>query len=131
MGRLWLSEIVPALTAGTLPQSMQDKGTATNAVFVLDMAWVLPALVITAIGLRRKQALAYVLAGTSLSYLVLFILAILGMVVFQVRQGDPAAVPMGAIFVTLFAASLGMLTWYMKGFQPLRKSGDRLFASGT
>jgi hypothetical protein len=104
---------------------MQDKGTATNAVYVLDMAWVLPECLITAVGLWRKQTLAYTLAGTLLSYLVLLILAILGMVVFQVRNGDPAAVVMGAIFGTLFVTSLGMLVWHMKGFQSPRKASDK------
>jgi hypothetical protein len=34
---LWLSEIVPALLAGAIPQSIRENGTPTNAVHVLDM----------------------------------------------------------------------------------------------
>jgi len=40
---LWLSEIIPALLARTIPQSIRDNGTPTNPVHVLDMAWILPA----------------------------------------------------------------------------------------
>ncbi len=114
---LWLSETLPALVAGKIPQSIQDNGTPTNAVHVLDMAWILPAFGITAVSLWRKQALGYVLAGAILSYVVLLILAILSMVVFMIRQGHPVVVPQVVIFVALFAISLGMLIWYMRGLK--------------
>ena len=69
---MWLSEIVPALIVGEIPQSIRENGTPTNAVHVLDMAWVLPAFWITAVGLWRKQALGYTLAGALLTYAVPF-----------------------------------------------------------
>lgn len=114
---LWLSEIVPALVAGEIPQSIQNNGTPTNAVHVLDMAWILPAFGITAVSLWHKQALGYTLAGALLSYGVLLILAILSMVVSMLREGYPVAVPQVAIFGILFAISLGMLIWYLKGMK--------------
>jgi hypothetical protein len=114
---LWLREIVPALIAGEIPQSIQDNGTPTNAVHVLDMAWILPAFGITAISLWRKQALGYTLAGVLLSYGVLLMLAILSMVASMIMRGYPVAVPQVVIFGTLFALSLGMLIWYMKGLK--------------
>jgi hypothetical protein len=114
---LWLREIVPALLAREVPQSIQDNGTPTNAIHVLDMAWILPAFVITALSLWRKRALGYTLAGALLSYCVLLIMAILSMVAFMIRGGYPVAVPQVAIFATLFTFSLGMLIWYMKGLR--------------
>jgi hypothetical protein len=110
---LWLSELVPALVAGQIPQSVLDDGAPTNGVHVLDMAWILPAFGITAASLWRKQALGYTLAGVMLSYFVLLVLAILSMVVFMVWDGHPVAVPQVAIFGTLLAISLGMLIWYI------------------
>jgi hypothetical protein len=120
---LWLREIVPALMAGEIPQSIQENGTPTNAVHVLDMAWILPAFVISAISLWRKQALGYTLAGALLSYGVLLILAILSMVVFISIRGFPVAIPQMMIFCTLFVISLGMLIWYMRGLgsSPIQK----------
>jgi hypothetical protein len=111
---LWLSEVVLALKAGKVPQSIQDNGTPTNAVHALDMAWVLPAFGIAAISLWRGRALGYTLAGALLSYGVLLILAILSMIVFMIREGQPVIVPQVAIFGALFAINLGMLIWYMK-----------------
>jgi hypothetical protein len=116
---MWLSEIVPASVAGVIPQSIQDNGTPTNAVHVLDMAWILPAFGITTIHLWGKRALGYALAGALLTYGVLLTLAILSMVIFMIREGFPVVVPQMVIFGALFAISLGMLIWYMKGLKSL------------
>ena len=48
---LWLSEIIPALVSGVVPQSVLDFETPTNGVHVMDMAVVLPALILTAMWL--------------------------------------------------------------------------------
>ena len=116
---MWLREILPALAAGKIPQSILDNGTPTNPVHVLDMAWILPAFGITAASLWRKKALGYTLAGVLLTYGALLMLAILSMTIFMMRAGYPVVVPQAAIFGTLFAIGLGMLVWYMKGLQPL------------
>jgi hypothetical protein len=114
---LWLSEAVPASIAGETPQSVIDAGTPTNLVHVLDMAWTLPALAITAVSLWRKQSLGYTLAGVLLAFLVLLILAILSMVVYMVRAGQPVIIPQVAIFGVLFAVSIGMVIWYLKNLK--------------
>jgi hypothetical protein len=105
---MWLSEVVPASIAGEIPQSIQDNGTPTNAVHVLDMAWILPAFGITAFNLWGKRALGYTLAGALLTYGVLLTLAILSMVIFMIREGFPVVVPQMVIFGALFAISLGI-----------------------
>jgi hypothetical protein len=110
---LWMSEVVLALKAGKVPQSIEDNGTPTNAVHVLDMAWILPAFGITAVSLWRGKALGHTLAGALLSYMALLILAILSMVVFMIREGQPVIAPQVLIFGALFAISAGMLIWYM------------------
>jgi hypothetical protein len=112
---LWLKEVVPASLAGVTPQSVLDNGTPTNAVHVLDMAWILPAFGIAAVRLWGKKPLGYTLAGALLTYTVLLILAILSMVVVMTREGIPVVVPQVVIFGTLFAISLGMLIYYMRG----------------
>jgi hypothetical protein len=111
----WLSEIVPALIAGQIPQNIQDSGTPSNAVYVLDMAGILPAFSIAAVNLWHKKDLGYTLAGTLLSCLTLLILAIVGMVIMQVRDGLAVIGPQVLIFPMLLAINLGILIWYMKG----------------
>jgi hypothetical protein len=114
---LWLSELIPALFSGAIPQSILEDGTPTNAVYVLDLAWILPAFVITSISLWKKQALGYSLAGIMLTLFVLLDTAILAMAIFQIQAGNPDAVPMSALFGMLIASAIGMLTWYLTGLR--------------
>lgn len=115
---LWLSETVPAIVSGAVPPSVQQNGTATNAVHVLDMAWMLPAFLITAITLWRKQAIGYLLAGAALSFVVLLALAVLSMVVFFIHAGYPVVIPQVLVFAVVFVFSLGLLVSYLKALQP-------------
>jgi hypothetical protein len=114
---LWLSETVPASLTGNPPQSLIDAGTPTNFIHVLDMAWMLPAMLITAVSLRRKQPLGHSLAGALLTFSVLLSLAVLSMAAIIGRAGQPVAIPQVAIFGILFAVSFGMLIWYLGSLQ--------------
>jgi len=120
---IWLSEAVPASLAGVAPQSVQEDGTPTNVVYVLDMAWLLPALVIAAVGLWRKRALGYALAAALLVNLAFLALAILSMAVFQARVGELVAAPMVTIFIALFVVSIGMLAWHLRNLRLSRLPG--------
>ena len=51
----WLGEVVPALIAGDVPQSVADAGTPTGSAHVLDMAWMLPAMALTSFWLWRSS----------------------------------------------------------------------------
>lgn len=112
---MWLNEIVPALLANQVPLSVQEDGTPTNAVHVLDMAWILPAFGIAAFTLWRRQALGYVLAGTLLSYVVLLVSAIMSMVLFMVAGGHPVVAAQEGVFGTVLALSVTMLIWFLRG----------------
>jgi hypothetical protein len=115
---VWLSEAVPAVLAGTVPLSVQQNGTPTNAVHVLDMAWILPAFLITALQLARRTPLGYTLAGAALTFVVLLVLAVVSMVFFLARDGYPLVVPQVAIFGTAFVVGLVLLMWYLKTLHP-------------
>jgi hypothetical protein len=127
---MWLSEIIPALAAGEIPQSVQEDETPTNAVHVVDMAWLLPACAITAVSLWRKQPLGYTLAGAMLSHLAFLILSILSMVVFQLQGGHTLLVPEVMVFAVVFVANLVMLIWYLKDLRHPLSWSDRHFQVG-
>jgi hypothetical protein len=110
---VWLSELIPALVSGKIPQSILTDGTPTNVVHVLDMAWILPAFLITSISLWRKQALGYTFAGIMLTFFVLLGSATLSMGLFEAQGGNPDAIPMVGLFGTLIAIAVGMLAWYL------------------
>jgi|SRR5215212_2381996 len=112
---VWLSEAVPAVLAGAVPQSVVEDETPTNVVHVVDMAWILPGMLLTAVWLWRKRAIGYVLAGALLTFLTLLVLAIVAMAVVEMS-------PYGAAgFGILSALSLGMLVWYLRGLKEKKK----------
>lgn len=112
-----MSEDVPALLAGVVPQGVIDGEAPTDVVHVLDMAWILPASVLTAIWLWRGRALGYALAGTLLSFLSLLVLAIISMIDFEGLYVQAAALVPVAIFGSVFAFSVGILVWYLRGLR--------------
>ncbi len=114
---LWLSEAVPASLTGMPPQSLVAAGTPTNFVQVLDMAWLLPATAMAAVNLWRKRSSGYVLAGVLLTHFVLLTSAILSMIVFMVREGQPVVLPQVVIYSMLFAVSIGMEILYLKNLR--------------
>jgi hypothetical protein len=117
---MWLSEDIPALIAGEVPQGIIEAEAPTDVVHVLDMAWILPANVLTAIWLWRRRALGYALAGTLLSFLSLLVLAVMSMMVFQVLYGVAAVVEalgIAVVFGVVLAVSVGMVVWYLRGLK--------------
>jgi hypothetical protein len=115
----WLRELIPALLAGSIPQSVKESGTPTNAVHVLDMAWILPALLITAVRLWRRRSLGYLLAGPMLSFVVLMASAILSMVVSMSRAGYSVVPPLVVMFAATFAVGLALMIWYLASIAPV------------
>jgi len=113
----WLGEVVPALLAGGTPKSVVESGTPTNGVHVLDMAWMLPAMILTAAWLWRKRALGYALAGALLTFMSVLALAIMAMVVSTGFYAQPVAPGMAVVFGVVAGASLGMVTWYLRGLE--------------
>ncbi len=112
----WLGEIVPALIAGDIPRMVRWNETPTSAFYVLDMAWLLPAVGLTAVWLWRKRALGYTLAGALLTVFLVMGLAVMSEVVFEKLYGHPGDI-FGdmAIFGIVSVVTLGMLIWFLRG----------------
>jgi len=110
---LWLSEDVPALLAGDTPQSVIDMAFPTNPVHVLDLAFFLPAVVVTGVLLLKHRPFAYAAAPALVVFLILTGVPILFTPFVQAAHGEAAGwgvmVPIGALTVAL----LGVLTWLL------------------
>ena len=119
---LWLSEDVPALIAGGIPQSVRDMAVPTNPVHVLDLAFFLPAVVFTGVQLLRRRPFAFTVAPAFLVFLILTGVPILLTPVVQAARGEAAAwsifVPIG----TLTVISVGLLVWLLSS---MRIGADR------
>lgn len=97
---LWLSEDIPALLTGKIPQSVTESGLLTSPVHVLDLGLYLPAMIITAILLWRRKLLGYILA---IPLLVFNILTGIGIVAAQFAASSKglAASPGVELFIAV------------------------------
>ncbi len=104
-------ELAPILAA--LPGKVPAGGFAPgmpNPVYVLDLTLVLPLCVTTAVLLWRDHPASPVLAAIVLAKKATLGLAILLMIVFQRADGIPVNPVMAAVFATITAVDLALLT---------------------
>jgi hypothetical protein len=113
---LWLREIVPATISGQTPKSLADAGLITNPVHILDLSLVLPGLIVTAILLLRRRAVAFVLAPVLMVFCVLMTVAIAGMIVAMVRGNFAADYTMAAFFLAAAAGCAALLARYFRRY---------------
>ncbi len=78
---LWLSDILPAIINDTIPESVMEYDLLVNPVHVMDLAIALPALIITAILLIKKNQLGYILTPILLVFTILLTIALAAMVI--------------------------------------------------
>jgi hypothetical protein len=108
-GGLWLSEIVPALAAATVPKSAIDAGLIVNPVHVLDLAFVVPAMFATSVLLWRRHPLGHLAAIPLATFMVVMAVAIVGMAIAIGMRGlgsAAVAAPMACLAaVTAWLAS--------------------------
>lgn len=121
-GLLWLSEDLPAIISNTRPQSLIDMALPTNPVHILDLAFFLPAVIVTGVLLIKKKPLAYTLAPSFIVFLILTGIPILITPVVQAIRGEAAAwgvvVPIG----TLTTLLLVLLVWLLSTIRFQEKS---------
>jgi hypothetical protein len=113
---LWLREIVPALISGQPPKSLADAGLITNPVHVLDLSFVLPGLIVTAIQLLRRKAVAFVLAPVLMVFSILMTVAIAGMMAAMALRGFAADYTMAAFFLASAAGCSALLARYLRRY---------------
>ena len=114
---LWLSEDVPALLAGVAPGSLRDMALPTNPVHVLDLAFFLPAVIISAVQLLKRRPLGFTAAPAFLVFLALTGVPIVLTPFVQSARGLEASwgviVPIGTLTIVLIAA----LAWLLSSVQ--------------
>lgn len=109
---LWLSQIVPFLFTGTLPDSIERSGGSLKFVFALDLGLVVPVSVLAARWLWRKRPWGYVLSGIVLIKASTMGLALLSMTAFAIADGQPAERGLFIPWIALATGSLAMSAWF-------------------
>jgi len=113
VGALWLSEIVPALLAGTTPASAADAGLPVNVIHSLDLGVILPAFLLTAYWLHQRKPWGYAFTAVLLAKGATLGLAILAMVVTMSLGGQAVPLPQVVIFGVITVAALGLLARFL------------------
>lgn len=70
-GALWLADVLPAVTSGARPVSLQGTTLATNPVQVIDFAFTLPVSFVAGLWLWRRRPWGYLLGGAMLVLLLI------------------------------------------------------------
>lgn len=110
----WLSEDIPALLAGKMPQSVMENGLLTNPVHVLDLGLYLPAMIITAILLWRRKPLGYFMAIPLLIFSILTGIGILAMFLVMSSKGMPTSLVVELLFAIIVVVSLVLSVLYLR-----------------
>jgi hypothetical protein len=103
---LWLADIVGSLAAGEAPQSVAEIGLPVNPVHVLDLAFLLPGMMITSVLLWKRKALGFLFAVPLLIFSALMGIAILSMSYVMSAKGVPAPILFVMIIGAVVLASL-------------------------
>lgn len=106
-GLLWLASIVPAMLSGTVPVDLVEAGLVANPVHVLDLALVLPGMLITSRLARKGSGPAQVMVGP---WLVFSALMAASVTLTLVLGAAPApAVVVGLITVASAASGVAVI----------------------
>jgi hypothetical protein len=111
---LWLTEIVPATVNDEPLQSARDVGWPSNIVHVLDLAFFMPAVVVSGLLLRRGRPLAYASAPALLVFLIATSLPIMATPVVKTLRDEPTSwAVLGPIGIISLGA-LWVLVWSLR-----------------
>jgi hypothetical protein len=111
----WMSEILPALFTGRVPQAVRDSGLLTEPVAVLDLAFGAPACLLVAVLLLRRKPLGIVLGPVLLTFLFLSSLVLAPMGLAMARYGFASGYALSWIGMGIAACSALPLALSLRG----------------
>lgn len=109
-----LRQIASAVTSGQLPAELRNAGWPMNPIWVLDLGFVLPLMVLTAVRLLRHRARGARAAVPLLVFMPLLGVTILAMAVSSALDGQPLDLFMPTLFIVIVLSGAG-LAWLALG----------------
>jgi hypothetical protein len=106
LGGLWVVQSVAFILTGQLPQSIIDSGGQTNVVFAIDLAIMIPALILGAVWLWKRQPWGYVLAVIMNIKGATYASALIMMSIFSLQNNVPGATDLLPLWIFFTLASL-------------------------
>ncbi|WP_426319872.1 hypothetical protein [Microbacterium sp. E-13] len=113
---LWLSELIPATLSGRPPSSLETAGLVTNPIYVIDLAIVLPGMIIVGIGALRASARELSFVLPALTFCVLMGSSVIAASLLMVVRGDTSGVaPLVAVTVVVGLSLWAAVSWIRQG----------------
>ena len=104
-GVLWLSELIPATVSGEVPQSVVEAGLWVNPIHVIDLAILLPALIIAGWQTLQGRATGRFFVGPLLVFSVLMGTSIVAAMVLMTTEGvEDTSAPLIMVSLTVLAS---------------------------
>lgn len=110
----WLDQIFTALAEGNAPQAIAEIGTFVNPIHVLDLAILLPGMIVTSLALRRRRPLGLLFAAPLLTFAAAMGVAILCMFRAQQLRGISIQTAQIVIVSTVVLLSLFGLASFLR-----------------
>lgn len=104
-GLNWLSQIAESVFSGRLPAELAAAGWPMNPVYVLDLGFVLPLMLLTGVSLLRSRPAGARYTVPLLVFTPLLAVSIVAMAIAQALDGQSLVIPMVALFVAVAAVS--------------------------
>jgi hypothetical protein len=105
-GVLWMSSIASSIVSGDAPRDLTEVGLTVNPVHVLDLAFVLPAMIVTSILLCKRHPLGWLWAVPLVTFAAAMGSALVGMMAVMKTAG--LAVPAALMAAMAISASLAL-----------------------
>lgn len=114
---LWFKDILPAIFNNTVPKSVSDYNLLVNPVHVIDIAFALPGLIITAILLLKRNKFGYIFTAIALEFIVLLTIVLIAMVIMLKIRGISDDMSIAGVFAVLAVIDLTMIKIFFKSFK--------------
>ncbi|CAM4260373.1 hypothetical protein [Flavobacterium terrigena] len=118
---LWLSEIIQSSIEGNLPKSLINTGLFTNAVQVMDLAFLLPGVIIVGILLLKQSYLGFLITPALLTFFVLMDITIATLTFIMYFNKIETNLSVVVLMALLDAFSFALLIWFLKENAPIHK----------
>lgn len=115
---LWLKDLIPAIINKSVPQSVSDYNLLVNPVHVLDIAIVLPGLIISALSLLKKKQAGFIFAPIFLVFILLLGMALIAMGIMLKVKGISEDLSIAVIFSILAIINFILLFIFIKAIKP-------------
>lgn len=123
-----VKEDISAILAGTIPSSISEPGQRTNPIHVLDLSFLLPAMVIAGVLLLRRKRTGFVFAPVLAVTLILISVEVITIVVVMAGRGLASGMEPAYFFGVTGLVLTALLGWYL---YPKRKRTRQAVAELT